>query len=507
MSGKPHVTIINVFHAYNEGIIATASVPPIGVCYLAAVLEEGGYPVTVVDGLGEAINQTYRHGIFGLRGLRLEEIIERIPPETDLIAVSNLFGCTYPPTGDLIAMIKEKYPSVPVVFGGVTPSALPEHTLKNFEADYIGMGEGEMIILEMVKKLEAGEKPTSVRGLAYRNGDRVTVNEPHSLIEDLDSLPFPRYDKIPMENYIQAREFHGASRGRTAPIIGTRGCPHKCTYCTAPGHWLPRWRTRSPENVLDEIESLQDQYDVDDIHFEDLTVASDRKWMTRFCEGIEERGLKFTWQIPNGTRSEQLSLELLRLMRQSGCTNVTYAPESGSQRVLKLVDKELDLSVIEQAAMWSNELGISTCGFFLMGVPGETYDEAKESARYMIKLARMGLDEIAISSFVPLPGCRLFHELLAAGRIELTDEFFRDLATDDLFKAVSWSDHITDRQLTRLRLIAYFLFFLTSYIYHPRKFVQTVRNMFSQFQETKSQRILKTKIKRLSHKVLGRLHE
>jgi radical SAM superfamily enzyme YgiQ (UPF0313 family) len=291
-----HVTIINAFHAYHESIIATASVPPIGVCYLAAVLEKNGNRVTVIDGLGEAINQTYKQGMFGLRGLRLEEIVERIPDETNLVAVSNLFGCTYPPTGDLISKIKKARGDLPVVFGGVTPSAIPVHTLNEFEVDYVGLGEGEMVLLEMTKRIESGESINSINGLAYRDGGEVTVNPRWNLIEDLDSLPFPLYDRIPFETYIRAREFHGASRGRTAPIVATRGCPHLCTYCTAPGHWLPSWRTRSPDNVLDEIKSLQQKYDIDDIHFEDLTLGSDRKWLVRFCEGVEERGLKFTWQ-------------------------------------------------------------------------------------------------------------------------------------------------------------------------------------------------------------------
>jgi len=473
---------------------------------MAATLEENGFPVTVVDGLGEAINQTYRQGIFGLRGLKLDEIVERIPRETGLIAVSNLFGCTYPPTRDLVSRIKKTFEDVPLVFGGVTPSAIPVHTLEHFDVDYIGLGEGEMVILEMARTIDSGGDLKTIRGLAYRDGDSPVVNPRWDLIENLDGLPFPKYDKVPMENYILAREFHGASRGRTAPIVATRGCPHKCTYCTAPGHWLPRWRTRSPKNVLDEIQSLQSAYDVTDIHFEDLTIGSDRKWMANFSEGIEERGLKFTWQIPNGTRSEHLDRELLSMMKRTGCTNITYAPESGSPRVLKLVDKELDLAVIEKAVKWSDELGISTCGFFLVGVPGERYEEAKESARYMVKLAKLGLDEIAISTFVPLPGSRLFKEFYESGNLKLTDEFFRDIATDDLFKAISWSEHITDSQLTRLRLVAYMFFFLISYVYHPRKFFRTILNLFSQFQETKSQRILKTKVRRLYLNLLGKVH-
>ncbi len=502
-----HVTIINAFHAYHESIIATSSVPPIGVCYLAAVLEQEGHRVEVIDGFGEALEQTYTHGVFGLRGLRPVEIVERLPAGTDLIAVSNLFGCTYPPTRDLVALIRRERPGTPIIFGGVTPSAIPEFTLSTFEVDYVGVGEGEAVIRDLARAIDEGLPVEDIPGIAFRRDGEVVVNPRQELIRDLDSLPFPAYHLIPFENYIRAREFHGASRGRTAAVIATRGCPHKCTYCTAPGHWLPTWRTRTPENVLDEILFLQQTYDISDIQFEDLTVASDRKWMQRFCRGIEERRLRFTWQIPNGTRSEQLTYELLTMMRGAGLTNITYAPESGSKRVLsELMDKELDLSVIERAVSWSNQLGISTCGFFLVGMPGETYREADESARYMVKLARMGLDEIAISSFVPLPGSRQFAELFTAGKLELTDEFFRDLATDDLFKAVSWSEHITDSQLTGLRLRAYFLFFLTSYFFYPMKLVKTVRNIFSQFQETKAERILRTKLRRLYVSIIGRAH-
>lgn len=489
------IVIINPPQLYTITQIASVSVPPIGAAYIASYLRSKGHEVQFIDAFGEAMEQFSKRGDFHLRGLTFDQILKRIPPQVDLIAITNLFSHAWPVVRDLSKEIKKMFPDKPIVTGGIHPTALAEYVLSHGSIDYVVQGEGEQTILDLVEKLAANQDVADLDGLAFVRDGKAVINRRTQLIENLDTLPFPAYDMIPIENYIDARSPHGASRGRWLPLIATRGCPYSCTFCTAEKMWLPKWRSRTVKNVVDEMEYWYKTLRITDFHFEDLTIVMNKQWAIEFCNEIMSRGLKISWQMPNGTRSESVDDEVIDKLKASGCTNITFAPESGSVRTLKIVKKELDLNNIVLAAKRAIKKDMVVCAFFVIGFPHETLADIRESFRFMRKLARIGVNEISITTFTALPGSRLFDELMASGKIQLTDEFFRELLyMSDLSWAPSWIEGISDKQIARLRTWGYIQFFSLSYLYRPMRLLRTFWNVMRGIEETKLERVAHEKL-------------
>jgi radical SAM superfamily enzyme YgiQ (UPF0313 family) len=489
------VVLINPPQLYLLTQFASFIVPPIGLAYLASFAKAKGHDVEIIDAFGSGLDQFTRQGDLNLRGLSFEEIIQQISPATDVIGIYNLFSHAYPMVRKLSQSIKETYADVPIIIGGVHPTALPEHVMQNTCFDYVVLGEGEETLVKLLEKIESGRDVDDIDGLAYRKDGEVIVNKKTKLIEDLDSLPFPAFEQLPIENYIQAKSPQGAWRGRFLPIIPTRGCNYKCKFCTAPKMWKPVWRTRSARNVADEMEYFHNRLKVTDFHFEDLTSVSNKEWIIELCKEIDKRGLKITWQLPNGTRSEIIDENITKRMRASGCTNITFAPESGSVEALELMNKKLDLENIFRASRLAAKGGMIVSAFLVMGVPGENVKSLKDTLKLLRKLARIGVHEVSITTFTALPGSEFFYELLQEGKIELSDNFFRDLLRmSDLLSAHSWLDGISNKQLNRYRLLGFFEFFAISFSMRPWRVLRSIWNLIRDKQETKVEKLVYEKI-------------
>ncbi len=489
------VVLINPPQLYLLAQFASFIVPPIGIAYVASYAQSKGHEVEIIDAFGEGMQKFTSRGDVNLKGLTFDEIIKRIPSDVDAIGIYNLFSHAYPTVRELAENIKKGFPDVPIILGGVNPTALPEFILKNTCFDYIVLGEGEKTAVKLLERLKNGNDVDDIDGLAYRKNGKVVINEKTELIDDLDSLPFPAYEVLPIENYIQAKSPQGAWRGRFLPIIPTRGCNFRCKFCTAPKMWKPVWRTRSAKNVVDEMEYFQKKLNVTDFHFEDLTAVSNKEWIIGLCDEIDKRGLKITWQLPNGTRSEIVDAYILKRMKASGCTNITFAPESGSQDALKFMNKKLDLKNILRASRLAVKEGMVVSAFFVFGVPGENVKSLRDSLRLLRKLARIGIHEVSITTFTALPGSEFFYELLKDGKIELNDRFFRDcLRMSDLLSAHSWLDGVTDKKLNRYRLMGFFQFFFLSYLFRPWRLFRSLWNVIRDKQETKVEKLAHEKL-------------
>ncbi len=354
------------------------------------------------------------------------------------------------------------------------------------------MGEGEETMRELAAALESGSSVKDIKGIAYRNDEnKIVINPRRERIKDLDILPFPAYHKIPIENYISSRQPHGAGRGRSMPIIGTRGCPFSCTFCTAANMWETKWITRNPSKVVDEIEYHIKKYNVNDFHFEDLSSIIKKDWIMQFSEEIMKRNIKISWQLPVGIRSEKFDKEVAQTISKAGCTNITFAPESGSLEILQWADKRVDLNNMYEAAGYSVKAGIKVCGFIIIGFPNETTKDVKATFQVLRKLARVGFHEVSITTFCPLPGSEVFCKLLNDKEIELTDEFYENLIyMSDLIKVKSWNVNFTDEQLARLRIKGYANFFLTAYLFRPWRFVKSLINIILNKQDNKLEKVV-----------------
>lgn len=492
------VVLINPPQLFSKTQVTAGVVPPLGILYLSSYLKRHGLSVQLIDALGEGHTQYKQTETMMLRGLPFEEILRRIPATSSVVGISLLYSSSYLTIRDLVCCIRKANPRVLIVLGGAHASCLPEYTLENTDADCVVIGEGEQPFLAICRNPNGLE---NINGIVYKKGGQIRSNPTQELIADLDEIPFPDWAAINLESYFAASEPHGCStHKRWAPLLAGRGCPYECTFCTTPLIWRRKWRVRSVKNVLDEMEFLYRTYGVMDFHFEDENLGSNKKWLHQFCEDLLARDLPVVWQPSNGMRAETLLDQgLMRKMKKAGCTLVVFTLESASERVRnQIIRKHLDINNVEKAVILARKEHIKSTCYFMIGLPGETVAEAKETIRYAHRLARKGLDECVIGLFSLLPGCELFNQQYAAGKVALSPKFFEDLLSiGDLSRFTSWSENISSEELKRLRFAGYAGFAFYKLMFHPGKVFHSLLNLISGRDELKSERVLRVFIKRL----------
>jgi radical SAM superfamily enzyme YgiQ (UPF0313 family) len=213
--------------------------------------------------------------------------------------------------------------------------------------------------------------------------------------------------------------------------------------------------------------------------------------MLTFCRELQKRRLAIRWSIPVGTRAEAIDREVADLLMATGCTHVTYAPESASPRILAAVEKKVDLARMERAIRDSLDAGLIVCLFMIVGFPQEKPEDMRATRRWLRRMARLGVHEVAVATFVPLPGTRLFQEIDKTSPLSIDDEFcYWMTGTTSLTTVRSWNPDLTGPQLLRAKLLAMGGFFLTSYLWHPDRFWRLLANAVTGRQETKVDRVI-----------------
>lgn len=491
------IVLINPPQIFSKTQVAASVIPPLGLMYLSAFLKKHGHSPVLIDSIVEDAANIYRiNDSILCRGLSFNNIISRIPADTGLIGITNLFSFAYPLVVELTGEIKKAYPEIPIVVGGAHPSATPVETVSCPTIDFVVISEGEETIIQLVNNLDNYEVLKKIDGIAYKDHNGAPLFNPKTkFIEDLDNLPFPDRDIIPLERYFKINEAHGPNQNRWTPILSSRGCPYQCTFCT-PQLWNRRYRVRSSENVLTEVEDCVKKYNITEFHFEDENLTINKKRIIAICNGIKERKLNILWQTPNGIRASVTDEEMLKAMKESGCYHITVAPESGSERVLnEIIKKKQDLSRVQDVIQQAKQYGLYTAAYFVIGLPGETVDELKMTINYACKLAKVGLDEVAFSNFIPLPGSELYGKLMKEGKF--IANWSNYVSIGDLSKSTSWSENISSKELKKLRMYAYLRFHMTKMLYHPIKVIKSFINVLRKKQELKTERTLLSFIKRL----------
>jgi hypothetical protein len=340
MQGEPVICLIRPPAVESFRFATTSIALPLGLAYIGAALKAARYDVRVVDAVGEAPNTRTRYCQGFLIGLRLEQIVDRIPGNADIIGISVIFTHEWPAVVRLIALISRRRPGATIVIGGEHCTSLPEFSLLSSSADVAVLGEGEETVVELVRALRGERSLDSVHGIAFRSGDRIHVNRRRERQRRIDEIHTPDWEPFSPETYHRHRFVGGMySSSMTMPILATRGCPYQCTYCSAPNMWTPRWIPRDPVKVVDEIESYVRRYGAGNFPFQDLTAIIQKEWITAFCDELIRRKLNIRWQLPTGTRSEAIDPEVARLLKASGMTSMAYAPESGSDSTRRFIKK------------------------------------------------------------------------------------------------------------------------------------------------------------------------
>ena len=492
--------------------------PPVGPAYLAASLREAGHTARIVDGIGEnpfQVTALFNDKVMAL-GLRSEEIVDRILPDTDLIGVSCMFSQDWPEIRRLIQMAKRRFPDIPIIAGGEHITAAAEFTLNSTpEIEFCVIGEGEETIVDIANALDRGEPVDSIPGLMVRsNGSAANLLDRSAIgvrstgsrtrIRDLDIIPRPAWDLVPIDNYLDNGLGYGVDLGRSMPIIATRGCPYQCTFCSNPEMWTTRWYARKPDLVLDEIQEYMTKYGATNFDFYDLTAIVKRDWIIEFTNKILTRGMTFTWQLPSGTRSEAIDEEVCRLLYASGCRNMSYAPESGSPEVLKRIKKVVKLDRLERSVLSAVRNGLNVKLNIIMGFPGESRKELGQTVRFLSRMGFAGVHDMSISLFSPYPGSELYHELRTSGRIpELSDDYFLSLcAYKDFAQTVSYTEDVTPRVLNTYRILGFLTFYGIQYLVRPWRVVKLLSNLLRHKQESRLDKSLQD----LARRMRGRRH-
>jgi len=357
--------------------------PHVGIAYLVAVLKQNDHKVKFFD---QAIEKDDDE---------LFKLIVEFKP--DVIGITAFSYC-YEYVSKLIKEIKD-FTKMPLIIGGPHVSATKGQILKQTKADFAMKGESEVSFLKFLEEIKK-EKPafSKVTNLIWRNDKgEIIENENEPLIEDLDVLPFPDYSEFKFAEY----PYYSA---KTIPIITSRGCPFGCNFCSVRLSMGRRFRARSPENVVAEIEHWYKQgfrnFEINDDCF-----SLDLERAEKICDLILEKNLKITYQLYNGIRVDRVSEMLLRKMKASGCVFISYGAESGNQDTINIIGKGITLDQVKKAVNLANKVGIKNSVNFIIGHPRETYEKAIKTLEFARKLPT---NFVNIYNLIPYPGTTLF---------------------------------------------------------------------------------------------------
>lgn len=378
------------------------SFPPLGLLYVAGVLQKSGIPVKIVDGFLDSWQgierelKSYRPDIVG--------ITCHTYARTQVLKIAK--------------MAKELLPYSLIVVGGAHPTIMARQMLENYPfVDIAAIGEADYCLKEICDNNDYSK----IAGIGYKKDGSVVINPARDVIGNLDTIPFPAWDLLDLRRYPPDGE--GVYRGidlekePCIPVVFSRGCIGDCNFCSNRLMWK-RWRRRSPENMLNELELLNKKYGIKHIVFNDDCFSVNKKSTIELCQGIVRRKLNLVFDIV--TRTDCVDDEILRVLKGAGCYQINYGIETGSPSLLKIMGKPVDVSVSEKAIRLTNSYGIRSTGLFIAGCVGETADTINETIDFLVSAmpSRVGVGK----GLMIFPGTRLYE--LAKEKGVIDDSFW-----------------------------------------------------------------------------------
>lgn len=460
---KPRVMLINPPQTYFEKSGGFNVYFPIGLLSLAAAVKDK-CELKILDCLVEKFRISKRRNktIYGSPPKDIERAIRNFKP--DIIGISCPFSSQLENSIKVANLCKEINPKVLVVFGGPDASVRSEFILsQNSSIDVCVVGEGEYTFLEIVDNFKNGRlvNQQSIKGIICRNGGKIIRNKDRDYIKDLDKFPFPAYELIKFEKYFDHLYLYaGRSKinEKSISMITSRGCPYKCVFCSIHLHMGKVFRAHSPEYVLRHIKLLVEKYGIENFHFEDDNISLDRRRFRNILDGIIQSNLDISWDTPNGIRADTLDFNLLKKAKKSGCKSLRIGIESGNQKVLdKIINKNLSLKKVIKVAQWCRKLAIDLAAFYVIGFPGETIVNMKETIDFALSLYRRYCVYPFLMIATPLYGTKLYEIC------EKNNFFSAPITEENLSRATQlWGKHLiktndfSEKDIDEL--IRYFLF-------------------------------------------------
>jgi len=426
--------------------------PPLGLAYIAAYLENNGHKVRIIDGMAE--NKT------------ISEISNK-SKSFDIVGITSITHFV-PRAHETAMAIKQVDKDVPVVMGGPHPTVVPFEVLEDKNVDYVVKGEGEITTLDLVDAVEGKKNPEKVLGLAFRKNGKIRFNGDRPLVKNIDELPMPARHLLPMHLYFSSEA--RSKDKRAFSMMGSRGCPNNCSFCSNNEMFRKIFRANSPERVVDEMEILIDKYHAKDIEFWDDNFMLIKKRVMEICDLIKERGIEVDWHAQG--RVDSADFEVLIKMKESGCYYVGYGVESGSERILKDVGKNETKDQIRTTFKLTKKAGMLVRGYFMIGFIGETIEEMNQTIEFAKELD----PDIATFSFLtPFPGTKDFIRAQQEGKFD-KDYYKKSIIPEFNFldKPVYVPKGITEEQILQMHRNAYRSFYL-----RPGYILKQIKNIRS----------------------------
>jgi radical SAM superfamily enzyme YgiQ (UPF0313 family) len=267
---------------------------------------------------------------------------------------------------------------------------------------------------------------------------------------------------------------------RSIPMLLSRGCPYRCTFCSNENMWTTKWVSRDIDEVIKEIKYNINTFKIEHIDFFDLTAIVNRSWTIEFCKRMIQENFGITWSLPSGTRSEALDEEVLKLLWQSGCNKITYAPESGSDEMTKLIKKRVNLKKMLSSMKVAVKTGLIVKSNIIFGFPDERYRDILLNFVFLFKMAFVGVHDVPCFGFTPYPGSALFNRLLSEGKIKRDKDYYRFLAHlvySSPMERLSWSEKLPNWALPMLSLGGMAFFYSCQFIMRPWRFALLIKNV------------------------------
>ena len=368
--------------------------PPLGIAYLAASARRAGHAASIVDAHALALDHA---GVV--------RVLKNIDP--DVVGLTST-TFNWPVVSEVARRIRQANPGLPIWVGGPQLSLYPDECMTEAAIDAAVIGEGDETIVEILDRLAAEEDLAGIAGTIVRQGDALVRGDERAPTADLDGLPLPALDLLPLGRY--------QSLDLPTPFVSmvtSRGCPFRCRYCSQV-YVGGTYRAHGPERVVAEMVRAVRDLHAREIVFFDETFTLHSDWVQSVCEGVLEADLDVPWNVR--TRVDRLDGETLLAMREAGCCSIHVGIETGSARVQRLMNKNLDLAGIGDALATARHLGIETRGYFMLGYPGESRDEIEQTVQLSLDLP---LDWASFTITSPLPGTGIYEDALENGAFEV----------------------------------------------------------------------------------------
>ncbi len=448
------------------------ALPPLGVMSLAACIRrDDDVDVRIVDMTP-----------WPMAYAELDHQMRRYAP--DLVGISAI---TFESKGlhRAARLVKRWRTDVPVIAGGPHATSYTEDVLQDTNIDVAAIGEGEVTFAELLEAYRCRVPLDGIAGIAYRRDGQVVVTAPRAPITDLDALPMPAWDLVPLRRYKYFDRFSKLGTQDYAALFTSRGCPYRCVYC----HQIfgKRFRARSAENVFEEIRTLYTRYRIREFEVIDDVFNLDKRRMAAICDMIVRSGMKISLTFPNGVRGDLLDAELIRMLRSAGTRFMTFAVETASPRLQKLIGKNIDLEKIRRNIELALAEGIFCQGFFMVGFPTETLEELQATFDFAIQSDLHAAHFFVVNPFDGTP--------LAKWAAEVGKPVKRNFNQSYLTRGFDNLTDIPQEQFNRMRSTALKRFWLD-----PRRIWRIVRDYPN---KEKLPHFLPTLVKRLTIRAQG----